>query len=307
MASVLPTRLQDGPFAVVTHGLTKRYGKVEALRGVDLQVPEGAVYVLVGPNGAGKSTTLKLLLDLLSADAGSAEVFGLDPHRDGPRVRAGIGYVPERHDWSYGWMPVGRLLEHHSVYYPAWDAEYAARLVRFFDLRLDVPFGKLSKGQARRVQLTTALAHRPPLLLLDEPTDGLDPVMRDEALGMLAEHLAETPTTMLISTHLVHEVDRLADHLGAMREGRLAAQLPRAELHRHLRRYRADVPEGWGGVPGLNGTVLRSSGVGREIQWSIWGDEREIVARLNQAGAKVRDVAPLTLEDATLALLSRKD
>jgi ABC-2 type transport system ATP-binding protein len=307
MASVLPTRLDVSGLAVETRGLRKRYGSVEALRGLALQVPEGAVYVLVGPNGAGKSTTLKILLDLLRADAGTADVFGLDPRRDGARVRAQIGYVPERHDWSYGWLPVGRLLQHHAVYHPTWDAEYAARLARHFELRLDTRFGRLSKGQARRVQLTLALAHRPALLLLDEPTDGLDPVMRDETLGLLADHLAESPTTVLISTHLVHEVDRLADHLGAMRDGVLTAQLPRAELHRKLRRYRADVPEGWDTVAGLNGTVLRQGGVGREIQWSIWGEEREIVERLRGAGATVRDVSPLTLEDATLALLSRKD
>ncbi len=152
-----------------------------------------------------------------------------------------------------------------------------------------------------------ALAHRPRLLILDEPTDGLDPVMRDETLGLLVEHITETPTTVLISTHLVHEVDRLADHLGVMRDGKLTAQLPRDQLHRMLRRYRADVPEGWSGVPGLNGTVVRRSGIGREIQWSVWGEEAEVTRHLVSAGATVRDAAPLTLEDAAIALLSRKD
>jgi ABC-2 type transport system ATP-binding protein len=307
MTAALPIHLGNGPFAVVTQELTKCFGRETALAGVDLQVPEGAVYVLVGPNGAGKSTTLRVLLDLVRADTGTAEVFGLDPRTRGPEVRAQVGYVPERHDWGYGWMRVGRLLEHHAVFFPTWDREYAAHLARAFDLRLDRKFGKLSKGQARRVQLALALAHRPRLLLLDEPTDGLDPVMRDETLGLLAEHIAETPTTMLISTHMVHEVERLADHLGVMRDGRLVAQVPRDLLHRMLRRYRADVPEGWSGVPDLNGTVLRRGGIGREIQWSVWGEERDVAERLTRAGATVRDAAPLTLEDAALALLSRKE
>ncbi|MDQ3522600.1 MAG: ATP-binding cassette domain-containing protein, partial [Gemmatimonadota bacterium] len=114
MASVLPTHLGDGPFAVATQALNKRFGRDTALAGVDLQVPEGAVYVLVGPNGAGKTTTLRTLLDLVRADSGTAEVFGMNPRTNGPSVRAQVGYVPERHDWGYGWMRVGRLLEHHA-------------------------------------------------------------------------------------------------------------------------------------------------------------------------------------------------
>jgi ABC-2 type transport system ATP-binding protein len=307
MTAVLPTRLDDGPFAVATQGLVKDYGRETALAGVDLQVPEGAVYVLVGPNGAGKSTTFKVLMDLVRADAGRAEVFGLDPRARGPEVRAHVGYVPERHDWGYGWMRVGRLLEHHASFHPTWDAEYAAHLARAFDLRLDRRLGTLSKGQGRRVHLTLALAHRPRLLVLDEPTDGLDPVMVDETLGLLTEHLAETPTTVLLSTHLVHDVDALADHVGVMRGGTMVLQVPRDVMHRKLRRYRAEVPEGWAGAPGLNGSVLRKGSLGLEIQWSVWGDEREVVEHLAAAGATVRDAAPLTLADAAVALLSRRD
>ena len=116
MTAVLPTTL-GGPHAVATRGLVKRYRSESALDGLELQVPEGAVYVLVGPNGAGKSTAFKVLMDLVRADEGAAEVFGLDARRDGPRVRAGVGYVPERHDWGYGWMRVGRLLEHHAAFF----------------------------------------------------------------------------------------------------------------------------------------------------------------------------------------------
>jgi ABC-2 type transport system ATP-binding protein len=303
--SLLPTRLSDGELAAATRGLTKRYGAQTALRDLALQVPAGAVYLLVGPNGAGKTTTLKVLLDLVRADAGTAEVFGLDVRRDAPRVRANVGYVPERPDWGYGWMRVGRLLEHHAQYFPTWDADYAARLAKSFDLSLDRRMGVLSKGQARRVHLIMALAHRPPLLLLDEPTDGLDPVMRDETLGMLAEHLAETPTTVLLSTHHVIEVERLADHIGALHAGQLRAQLSVEELRRNLRRYRAEVPDGWPGVPTLNGAVLRRAAAAREVQWTVWGAESDVARQLAAAGATVREVAPVSLHEATLALLSR--
>ncbi|MGI8510140.1 MAG: ABC transporter ATP-binding protein [Gemmatimonadaceae bacterium] len=300
----LPTQLPDGDLAVSTRTLTKTYGKQVALRNVALQVPKGAVYLLVGPNGAGKSTTLKLLLDLIRADSGAAEVFGLNTREKGLEIRANVGYVPELNDWGYGWMTVGRLLEHHARYFPTWDAAYATRLASIFELVLDRRVGVLSKGQARRVHLTMALAHRPPLLLLDEPTDGLDPFMRDETLGVLADHLSETPTTVLLSTHHVEEVERLADHIGVLRSGELRAQMPIEVLQRGLRRYRAEVPEGWQGVPALNGEVLRRVTGPREVQWTVWGPEREIAREFETAGATVREAAPVSLLDATLALLN---
>lgn len=304
MTSELPTRLRDGELAVDTRGLTKRFGDQVALDDVTLQVPNGAVYLLVGPNGAGKSTTLKLLLDLLRADKGSSTVFGLDTSERGPEVRANVGYVPERPDWGYGWMRVGRMLEHHALYYPTWDAGYAATLMRKFDLRTDRKMGVLSKGQARRVHLTMALAHRPPLLLLDEPTDGLDPLMRDETLGVLADHLAESPTTVVLSTHHVEEVEGLADHIGVLRNGELRAQMSRDDLNAGLRRYRVEVPDRWTGVSSLNGTVLRRVTTPREVQWTVWGPEAEIVQKLSGSGGTVREVARLSLIDATLALLN---
>jgi len=307
MTGSLPTRLRDGELAVDTRGLTKRFGDQVALNDVTLQVPTGAVYLLVGPNGAGKSTTLKVLLDLVRAETGTAEVFGLNTRERAPEVRANVGYVPERPDWGYGWMRVGRLLEHHALYYPTWDASYAARLAQKFELRTDRKMGVLSKGQARRVHLTMALAHRPPLLLLDEPTDGLDPFMRDETLGVLADHLAESPTTVVLSTHHVEEVEGLADHIGVLRNGELRAQMSRDDLNVNLRRYRVEVPDGWSGVASLNGTVLRRLTAPREVQWTVWGPEAEIVQKLSGAGGTVREVVPLSLIDATLALLNPND
>lgn len=303
MATGLRLLSSPGPLAVSTRGLAKRYGEVVALDGVDLQVPEGVVYVLAGANGAGKTTLLEILMDLVQADTGTAEVFGLDVRAQGPEVRAQTGYVSARPDWGYAWMPVGHLLEHHAAFYPTWDEAYAARLAGVFALPLERKLGTLSRGYARRVQLTLALAHRPPLLVLDEPTDGLDRVMRDELIGTLAEHMAETPTTILVSTHLVHEVEAMAEYLGMLREGRLAVQLSRARLHRLLRRYRAEVPEGWTAPPCLEESILRRAGSGREIEWVVWGEEADVAGQLTRAGATVRETVPLTLDEAVLALL----
>ena len=294
---------EDGAFAVSTHGLSVRYGRQTALDGVDFRVPDGAVYVLVGANGAGKSTTFRVLMNLERPHAGTARVFGLDTGVRGPQVRAQVGYVPEHHGHGYGWMTCGRLLRHAAAYYPAWDAAYADHLGRALGLRPERRVGTLSKGESRRLQLVLAMAHRPPLLLLDEPTDGLDPVVRRRTLALLAEHLADTPTTVLVSTHHIHEVESLADHVGVLREGRLVAQMPREELQRTVRRYRVAVPEGWQAPPGLQVASPRRSAGGREVQWTLVGEEREVAERLARAGAQVREVAALGLEDAALAFL----
>jgi ABC-2 type transport system ATP-binding protein len=288
---------------VATRGLTVRYGGVTALDGVDLRVPEGAVYVLVGANGAGKSTTFRVLLNLERPDAGSAEVFGMDAGARGPEVRARIGYVPEGHAAGYRWMTGAQLLRQGAAYYTAWDDAYAARLARALELRLDRRVGGLSKGEARRLQLALALAHRPPLLLLDEPTDGLDPVVRRRALALLAEHLADTPTTVLVSTHHVSEVESLADHVGVLHAGRLVAQLSRDALQRTVRRYRVEAPDGWRAPAGLRVVGAPRARAGREAQMTVIGDERDVTARLAGAGARVHEVAPLGLEDAALAFL----
>lgn len=299
----VPTALAGEAWAVRTTDLHKRYGKVAALRGVSLTVPEGAVYVLIGPNGAGKSTALRILLDLVRASEGTVTALGMDPRLDGPRLRAQIGYVPEAQKWEHTWMNVRQLLAHHSRYFPAWDAEYASRLAGRLELPLDRLYGKLSKGQARRVQVVMALAHRPPLLILDEPTDGLDPLAREATLSVLAEHMTDVPTTLLISTHLVHEIERLADHIGVLNEGELRAQLPITELQRMLLRYRAEVPDGWSGA-GFDGLVVRRSGRGREIQWTVWGDEADVRSRFQAAGVTLREVSRLSLEEAAVSLLS---
>jgi ABC-2 type transport system ATP-binding protein len=258
----------------------------------------------VGPNGAGKTTALKILLDLARPDGGSAVALGLDPQRDGPRLRAQIGYIPEAQKWEHGWMSVRLLLAHHESYFPAWDREYATRLSKRLELPLDRPYGKLSKGQSRRVQVVLALAHRPRLLVLDEPTDGLDPLARETTLSVLAEHMADHEGTMLISTHLVHETERLADHMGVLREGMLRAQATTSEIQRSLLRYKAEVPDGWPGANAMNGQVVRRVARGREIEWTVWGEEQEVRTRLGSAGAVVRDVTRLSLEEAAVALLS---
>jgi ABC-2 type transport system ATP-binding protein len=244
-------------------------------------------------------------MNLERADSGTAEIHGLDTVRRGPEARAQVGYVPERPDHSYHWMTCRSLLKHVAAYYPTWDHPYADRLSLAFSLRLDRHVATLSKGESRRLHLVLALAHRPPVLLFDEPTDGLDPAVRSRTLSLLAEHLADTPTTILFSTHHIHELESLADHVGVLRDGRLVAQMSRDKLQRAVGRYRVEVPMGWQATPELQVAGVRSNGI-RDAQWTLVGDQRELIDRLTLAGAHVREVQPLALADAALAFLAQE-
>lgn len=293
----------SGEYAVITRGLTKHFADKVALDAVEFCVPRGAVYVLCGANGAGKSTALKLLMNLERADAGTVEVFGMKTDSQGPEVRAQVGYVPETTSAGYGWMTCARLLSHMSSYYPAWESEYARHLCNALDIAPKRRVESLSKGQVRRLQLVLALAHRPALMLLDEPTDGLDPIVRKRVLTLLTEHLSDSPATVVVSTHQVYEVESLVDHVGVLRDGRLVAQLSRDELVRTVRRYLIDAPDGWTPPGDIQVTGGSPPARSRGARWTLRGNEPDVVQRLALAGAVVRDVSPLGLEDAVLAFL----
>ena len=304
MTGGLPHEANEGPRAIEATGLRKTYGRTTALAGADIAVPEGAVYLLVGPNGAGKTTTLRLLVDLSRRDGGELRVFGRDPEREGAEVRARLGHVPERRGLgpAPGRLRVRELLAHHASFRPSWDPEYEEELCRELDVQRDRRFGKLSKGQARRVQLVMALAHRPPLLLLDEPTDGLDPVVRERVLDRVSRHLSSTPTTVLLSTHHPHEAEGLADHVGVMRRGRILAQAPWSLLSERLRRYRVRLPEAAGEVE-PPASVVRRRRRGGEASWIAYGEEAAVRGAVGDSGAELAAVETLTLEEAALALL----
>ena len=301
MTARIPTMLNADRFAVRTQSLTKRYGKHYALDRVDFSVPENSFYVLVGPNGAGKTTFFKLLLELIAPTSGSIDVLGIDPRVDGARVRAHVGYVPEASADLYSWMKVNQALAFHRTYFPAWDHQYATELMKRLHLR-EGKLQKLSKGETRRVQLIMALAHRPPILLLDEPSDGLDPQGREVFTEILASHIADNPTTVIVSTHLVFELERLADHLAVLSNGRVVAQLSTDELRRKLKRYVVNATNGVKVVPPAESTV-HLNGSEREKAWTLWGEEHFVTSQLLQGGAEIRDVRSLTLHEAAVAFL----
>ena len=301
MSERMPSRIMADSYGVRTIQLSKRYGAVQAVDNVELNVPEGAFYLLVGPNGAGKTTTFRMLLGLIKPDGGHAEIAGIESTPDG-RARAHMGLVPETEHSPYPYLRVDRLLAHEASYRTTWDHAYAKHLSDVLELPLRRRYGQLSKGQARRVRLVCALAHRPSVLLLDEPTDGLDPVARDTVQRILAEHIADSPTTVVVATHIVHEMERLADHIGVMRNGKLLTQMPIAELRTRLRRYEFEAPQNWSAPTTL--AVGRRNGTPHEHRWTMWGDETGVATALRDSGARVRSAQGLSLEEATVALLT---
>src|SRR5438477_3071990 len=216
--------------------LTRRFGGRTALDSVSLALPRGAVYGLVGANGAGKTTLIKHILGLLRAERGSVRVFGLDPVAEPVAVLSRLGYLSEENDLP-GWMRVDELIRYTSAFYPKWDDAYAEELRRAFALDPAAKIKDLSRGQKARMGLLIALAHRPELLVLDEPSSGLDPIVRRDILGAVIRTIADEGRTVLFSSHLLDEVEEVADHVTMIVSGRIVLSAPLADIkesHRSL-------------------------------------------------------------------------
>jgi len=225
---------------VRTESLQKHFGRTAALHGVSLAVPEGAIYALVGRNGAGKTTLIKLLMNILRPTTGSAYVLGGDARRLAGKEFCSIGYVSENQDLP-GWMTVGAMLEFCRPFYPQWDGDLADRLVAQFDLPLERRLRQLSRGMRMKAAFVSALAYRPPLIVLDEPFSGLDPLVRDELIESLLELAGES--TIFLSSHDLAEIESLASHVGYLEEGRLLFSEEMSALSARFREVTVTLPE----------------------------------------------------------------
>ena len=226
--------------ALETDHLSRRYGRTEAVRDLTLSVPEGSVFAFVGPNGAGKTTTIKTVMNLLRPSAGRASALGKDSRTLGPTEFRQIGYVSENQDLP-AWMTVRQILAFVKPLYPSWDDAFAASLVRQFDLPLGRPLKALSRGMRMKAALLASLAYRPRLLIMDEPFAGLDALVRDELIHGVLELTAQQHWTVFISSHDIDEVERLADWIGIINEGRLYLCEPVASLLARFRQFEVTV------------------------------------------------------------------
>jgi ABC-2 type transport system ATP-binding protein len=266
-------------------GLSRWFGQKLALDNINLTVPRGVVFGLVGVNGAGKTTLIKHALGLLRAKNGTVRVFGRDPARDPAGVLIRIGYLSEEPDLP-GWMRLAELFRYTRAFYPNWDPEFAEELRVSFELDPSAKVKHLSKGQRARAGLVLALAHRPELLILDEPSSGLDPIVRQDILSAIIRTIAEEGRTVLFSSHLLHEVERVADRIALIDRGRVvfngALDNIKSTHHRLTLRFPKPLPK----PPALTG-ALAWEGHGSEWVAVCAGRLAELQDEIVACGAQV--------------------
>jgi ABC-2 type transport system ATP-binding protein len=284
---------------IETRGLTKDYGSFRALDRLDLEVSRGAVYGLLGRNGAGKTTAIRLLMGLLTPSDGNARVLGGEP-RDGDEDRLDrIGYVSESMDIP-PWMTVGEAARFCRGLSRRWDRAYEERLYDALAIPPDAVVGHLSAGQRRKAGLLLALAPRPELLILDEPASSLDTVVRREFLEQAVELLTDEGTTIFYSSHILSDVERIADHVGILSLGRLLLDERLDDLLESARRVRVRFP---GEAPAdfdLPGRV-RMQRLGGEVLFTILGFEEGHLAGLPEGVSA--EPMPIGLEDLFIDLV----
>ena len=242
------TENRDRDCETVVHvdRVTRRFGSTNALLDASLSVPRGTVFGLVGVNGAGKTTLIKHVLGLFRAQTGQVRVFGMDPVADPVGVLSRIGYLSEERDLP-AWMRVDELLHYSRAFYSSWDDQYAETLRQTFELDPTKKIKQLSRGQRARTGLLVALAYRPEILVLDEPSTGLDPIVRRDILAAIIRTISEEGRTVLFSSHLLEEVERVADHLAIIDEGRiiLCDGLDQIKDSFHSLTVRLDTPQSY--------------------------------------------------------------
>ena len=271
--------------------LTRMFGKALALDDVSLTVPRGGVFGLIGGNGAGKTTLIKHLLGLLRPQSGSIRVFGLDPIANPVETLGRIGYLSEDRDLP-NWMAVGELMRYTQAFFPTWDETYAEELREAFDLDPTARIKNLSRGQRARAGLLVALAHRPELLVLDEPSSGLDPVVRRDILGAIIRTIADEGRTVLFSSHLLDEVERVADSVAIIHKGRIVLTAAMDEIRDTHRRVTLRFGQTYERAPSLVGAL---SSAGEGLEWTyVCSGESDQLRRAAEAigGIVVGDSAP---------------
>ena len=290
---------QAGP-AIDVSGLIRSFGRVEALRGLDMTVQYGSITGFVGNNGAGKTTTIHSLLGFIPPHSGSMRVLGLDPRSNALKIREHIGFFPER-DQPYDWMKVRVLFDMGAAAYPAWDRSIPERLCTQFDVDAGKRIKELSKGMVAKTKLIFALAHCPELLILDEPTSGLDPAARYELLQMLRQLTAEQRVTTLFSSHNLDDVAEIATDLVVIHEGRSIYVDRMSAIRSELRLIEA--PD-WSGdpPPALQALVIKAVQQGGTAYWLVRSGTPAIVEELVRQNEASFRAHSLSLEGVFLFL-----
>ena len=290
-----------------TENLTKRFGDFTALSELDLTVPKGAVYGLVGPNGAGKSTVIRHILGAYRPDSGRVLVDGQPVYENAP-LKARIGNIPDDFYFPIT-ATMKEMKRYYSQFYKSFDNARYMKLAQVFpELDEKKPLRAMSKGMQKQAAFWLVLSCRPEVLVLDEPVDGLDPVMRRQVWSLVLNDVAENGTTVLVSSHNLRELEDVCDHVGIMEHGKMMLQHSLSELQDNIVKVQLALPEGRQLLPmPADLKLLHYSTLGRVQTLIIRGDPQKTEAFLREQGPLVLDMLPLTLEEIFIYELGGKD
>ncbi len=280
-----------------TKGLTKYYGAAAALDHLDLQVPRGCICGFLGRNGAGKTTAIKMMLGLLQPTAGSASLLGCDSIALTPAIRQRIGYVTEGHR-LFRWMSIARLERFQRAFFPKqWDDRLFADMIEYFELSRKQRIKHLSNGQRAQVSLALALAPNPELLIMDDPTLGLDAAIRRQFLEGMIELITRQGRTVLFSSHILADVERVADRVVVVDRGRLRADCPLEKFRTSIRKVMAHFPDSAPDKVEIEG-LLHYRHSDKQLELTLVGvGDAEVADWARQAGAERFEFVEMNLED----------
>ncbi len=273
--------------------LVKSFDGFRALDGLDITVPRGAVYGLVGPNGAGKSTLIRHAVGIYRQDSGELLVDG-EPVYENPETKARIAYIPDEAAY-FTQSTIKDMMRFYKSMYPGFDTERFEKLEQDFQLSQNRPLRKMSKGMQKQAAFWLALSCRPDYIVLDEPVDGLDPVMRRQVWSLLLSDVAERGSTVLVSSHNLRELEDVCDHVGIMNRGKMLLERSLSQLQDNMVKVQLALADGGKLPEGLD--ILHRSVTGRLQQLILRGDAEEVTNKLSTVQPLFMDVLPLSLEE----------
>ncbi len=284
--------------------LSRNFGSTCALNHINLDIPRGSVFGLVGVNGAGKTTLIKHMIGLLKAKEGEISVLGMDPVKNPVEVLSRIGYVADEKDFP-DWMQVDEILNYTQAFYPNWNHQYAQELLESFDLDPSKKIKTLSKGQKSRVALILALAYQPELLILDEPSTGLDPIVRGDILKAIIQTISDEGRTVVFSSHLLDEVERVSDHIMMIDQGEVLMNSRLDSMKQEFHRLTIRFEEEQDHVPDMK-TAIDWQGDGHEWTAICNGQLEELKQEITQAGAMIVDQSVPSLNEIFISRIHQK-
>lgn len=288
---------------IKVENVSKSFEGFKALDGINISVPKGAIYGLVGPNGSGKSTLIRNIMGIYKPDSGNILVDGC-PVFENQEIKARMAYIPD--DIFYFLQSsIKDMMKLYSGVYPKFDVERYNKLKDIFRLDENMPIRRMSKGMQKQAAFWLCMCMRPDILVLDEPVDGLDPVMRRQVWSLILSDAAEYGTTVLVSSHNLRELEDVCDHVGIIDHGRVLLERSLSELQENISKVQIALPEGTELPDGLN--IIHTTMTGRLRTIIVRGNPQQVLGRLQEAQPLFMDALPLTLEEIFIYELGGAD